>query len=521
MTLAISLYLDQPAFAPGEGVRPVVILSNLGSTSRKAPALDGTGHRAIQFTLLKPGGDLRSFALPDDTGAAPHRDGTLMDLDAGYEFARAFLLLDTDLPGFWELKASLELAGEATFSNNLRWYQESPRPIAVVTPVYRGAHTPAGHRSYYLFRGERLSGLYVCNLRFDDNRAETLVAGDPQHLTVVDGEVRELCAVTGAPSTPNFSREWLAWLSNGDLHAAVEVLGLQRVICPLPFEAGGIAGLVPGTEGDGCEVLVLEERRRSLALIRFGQPEPQALPTLEDSGGVESDLADDEVSSGEPEDDDEPFFPVEVPEPRVVWTYSPERAIAGAAFAAGVGEYASHRALVLTMQQENGVEVLYAGLDEDETPSHFASIVIADGRLLEGCAPAMAIDRKGCAQIALLLLSNTPDGQIQVIVARTSFTRDGRPRLDSGTVYHEAAVAPAQPLGGTVSLYVDDQGGPWYIDWCVLLPENRCLVSSRGSTAQLKTPEVTIAQPLALLGFAERCYLTAFAAGQPKFIDCA
>ena len=99
----------------------------------------------------------------------------------------------------------------------------------------------------------------------------------------------------------------------------------------------------------------------------------------------------------------------------------------------------------------------------------------------------MKFDSSGNAHIALLLNSTAPEGHATTLVARTSFDRNGRPRLDSGTIYHENAETPSEPRGGAISLYVDDNGGPWYIDWCVLLDDNSFLASSRIATASLKT----------------------------------
>jgi hypothetical protein len=522
MALTITLYLQQQAFAPGEPARPVLILANTGAEPLLAPALDGAGHESIQLTLQDPSGVSRSFALPDDSGNAPRGGGNYADLEAGQDVMRICSLGAAAQPGTYELKAVLQPGGAAVISNTLRWYQEAPGPISVVAPAYRGVSTPARQQCFYFFRGDLLNALYACDMRFDDcNVGKTLVASEPQRLLDVDASARNLCAITGITASPGPGEEWLAWLAGDGLHAAVDVLGMQQVACALPFEAGNIAGQIAGLDGKTFDVLVTDKRNESVTMVRFGRPVPLPVPqAAEADSDAESASPADEEPLDEEDDDDDPLFPVEVPAPQLVWTYQFEKAIAGAAFAAGINEHAGRRALAAAVQHANGVEILYAGFDAGAAPERFTSILVAHGELLEGCAPAMAIDLEGCAHIAVLVKTVTPHGEIQVVVARTSFTADGVPRLDAETVYHGAAVIPCEPLRGVVSFFIDDHGGPWFIDWCVILDDNRYLISSRISSTEIKTPPAAMCHPLRLLSFAERCYIAAFAAGQPAFIDC-
>ncbi len=329
-----------------------------------------------------------------------------------------------------------------------------------------------------------------------------------------------LCAGAGAPCPPQLRSEWLAWLDGSEVHTAVEMFGLQRASCPLTFEPSAIVAAIVT---DALEVLVANEDRKNIALVRFASPEPLPVATDLSPSDVESPGGQDEdedMDQDQEEDDDSPLFPVNIPPPQVKWTLQLDQPAVGIAFAAGTGKQQELRALCLVTQQSDGVEVRYAAVDNDQPPRSFTSILIAGGSALQNCEPVMKFDSSGNAHIALLLNSTAPEGHATTLVARTSFDRNGRPRLDSGTIYHENAETPGEPHGGAISLYVDDNGGPWYIDWCVLLDDNSCLASSRIATASLKKGPATICRPPQLLSFHNRFYLTSFRNGKPAFIDC-
>ena len=517
MPLQIALQLGHHVFAPGEPVRPALVIANKGTIVCDAPVLDGTGHYFIELSLTDPAGNRRTFSLPNDMGLQPPKDhGSFAPLPPGYDIMRTLEIADSSAPGDWELSAVLKAGSDILASNSLKWHQEAQGSLFVIAPAYRGLQIPGSLRGYFQFRGKHLNALYSCALKYDDeNASDTLTASEPERLMEMTPSAHSLCAGAGAPCPPQLRSEWLAWLDGGEVHTAIEMFGLQRASCPLPFEPSAIVAAIV-TAGNFLEVLVADEDRKKIALVRFAAPEPVPVPTEAPSIEVES-AGDDQDQE---EDDDSPLFPVNIRPPQVTWTLPLEQPAAGIAFAAGTGKQQDMRALCLVTQQSDGVEVRFSALDSDQPSKSFASILIAGGSALQNCEPVMNFDSSGNAHIALLLNSITPEGRPTTLVARTSFDRNGRPRLDSGTIYHENAETPGEPRGGAISLYVDDNGGPWYIDWCVLLNDNTCVASSRIATAGLKTVPATICRPPQLLSFHNRFYLTSFRNGRPAFIDC-
>ena len=315
MSLQIALQLGHRVFAPGEAVRPTLIVANKGTTVCDAPVLDGSGHDFVELSLTDPAGNRRTFSLPSDMGLQPPKDhGSFAALPPGYDIMRTLEIADSSAPGDWELAAALKAGSDILASNSLKWHQEAQGSLFVFAPGYRGLQIPGRHRGYFQFRGRRLNALYACALKYDDeNASDTLTASEPERLIEMSPSAHSLCAGAGAPCPPQLRSEWLAWLDGSEVHTAVEMFGLQRASCRLTFEPSAIVAAIVT---DALEVLVANEDRKNIALVRFASPEPLPVATDLSPSDVESPGGQDEdedMDQDQEEDDDSPSVPRKYP----------------------------------------------------------------------------------------------------------------------------------------------------------------------------------------------------------------
>jgi hypothetical protein len=174
---------------------------------------------------------------------------------------------------------------------------------------------------------------------------------------------------------------------------------------------------------------------------------------------------------------------------------------------------------VLTQNPDGGT-IHYALLEDGHGPQGFHPLALADARFLPATLPALTLDADHRAHLALLLQSSSIEGHPTVVVARTSFSADGQPRLDRSTSFHEEATLPDAPVGGAVSLFAAEPSEPWYIDWALLLTTQQCLLSSRFGPARLLAPADGVSLPLSLTSTQERAYLCARStAAIPVFLE--
>jgi len=530
MPITVSLHLDGDSFMPGQEIRPFLIVENHGASPLPAPALDGRGDCNIMLRLILPDGAFRDCFLPADNGRAPQESASnLTDLAPGENRLRPFPLPGfsnghSAQPGLYTLSATLLLDAYPSVPFRVQWYQEGSGETAIAMAAPRAKPDPSGQRCFHLFRGDRLKALCASRLIFDaDNSSPTLRVVSSAPWLPVTSRARGFTAAAVYPSSGESQGEWVAWLDENTVHAAVEVFEPRECICPLSFEPGRILSVIAAEDGATLEVLISDAGQSTLALVRFFRPVPIPFPVAQADEPIEETDLTAEVDENEEDDDDgESFFPVDTEQPVVVWTYRPERPFAACAMARGVGPDADRRGLTLVCSVPEAAEIHYAILRNDEAPRNFDSITVADALILPNSPPAMAMDRDGRAHIVLLMAASAGDGGRSVVVARTSFGSDGRPRLDRGTVFHEQAFLPDQPITGAVSLFVQDGGGPWTIDWAVLLPDNRCMISSRFGEARCIRNSATISTPLTLLSYQERCYLAGTSlSGLPVFVETA
>ena len=517
MPISLQLYSAASVLSVEDPFQPYLIVANRTESTLVAPNLDGRGHREILLTLIDPHGHSSTFALPDDLGhepaAAPHAD-----LEPGHSVMRTFSIPSTRLPGPYRLSAGFRTGEQELTSNILEWSRETASVQALVVPGYRGALNPSGQRAYFLLSGPRLRRLYACQLVCDEAAESGLLRADASEpLLDLSEPVDSLAAISGLQARPDRLQEWLLWLSGGTLHAGIEFYGFQHLSCPLPFPGARMASQIPAPDGLGCDVLLTSDDNCSLAIVRFGRPTAQ--PMLESAPEIIEDYPTSpalEDQDGEDEDD-EPLCPVDIPAPAIVWQHRFAEPLASAALANPTASQDQERAaLAVAVQRPDEVEVFFSTWASPSTPT-FDSIVITDAQLLPNCPITMAVDRRGRAHIALLLTKTNPGGDRQVVLARTLFGEDGRARLDRESVLHEAAPLPPETVSGAISFFIDDSGGPWAIDWTVLLPGNRCLASDRTGPARLVSPKATILNPVSTLSFEARASIPAAEGGRPVF----
>jgi hypothetical protein len=505
MPLHLALTIAHPVFAPGEAIYPIVSLSNSEADAGEAPALDGRGHSAILLSLTVPGGETSEFTLPSDLGRSPAAGGNWAPLAPGATIWRRFALPDTSAPGAYRLSARVEHArGESLTANPVEWTREAPDAIAPILPVYRGALNASRHDCYFFFQGKQLSALFSCHLLLDDyNFTPSLRPGPVERVLDVSPAAHSLSVVSGIAGPPHIGEDWIAWLDSDGLHAGIYLYGFQHALCPVPFPAARILSHTVAEDGAGCDVLILGRDTLSLALIRFDRP--ALAPSTE-------------TALPEEEDEDDTLYPVSFPPPRIVWTHSHPQAILTAALARAPGELSHRSALAIFTTQAEGIDITFFPLESDGPPATSGFMFIAGKPLPGDYAPAFLLDIQAKGHVALLVSTVSEEGQTQVVLARTSFSQDGRPRLDRGVVYHETAPLEAEPIRSLVSLYPNDDGGPWSIDWCVIFPGGQVLASNRLGPAKLRSVTAGLAHTH-LYGFAERTHLAAHRDGKPAFID--
>jgi hypothetical protein len=519
MTLRLSLYLPHARYAPGETVRPEVILANRSPDPLPAPNLHGDRGYYPRFVLTRPPGlDPLEFSLgrPGDPPPAPEtQDQALLE---GYqEDSRSFplsRLAEIGSAGEYTLTAYCQGPQGRIESDPVRWVQEGPAPLAVAVPAARGAANAGRLPCYHLFQGQALRAIYRDLLGWDEEQPRSpIFEGEPERVLELDAEARQLSAISSPTANPPPGELWIAWLQDDGVHAGVSRFGFVTHHWTPEFPIDRLAAPPLALADGGCDVAVLGRDGISLGLVRFEAPVLLPPPPLAETPTME----DTEPPPPGPLEElpvPNPLERIRLSPARLAWRHEFAEPPQGLAIARGVGTGLT--AIGWARQREDGVELCYGVAEGDTPPERIGSVLVPDVQLLPESRPALALDRQGNGHLCLLMQGRAsgpdgpPRGMDQVVVSRVAFDRWARPRIDHSLLYRELAPLPGPPRAAALSYFINDHGGPWIFDWAVLLDGDLCLVSSRFGEPHLLRPQDAIpCRPLGLLSYPLHAFLLA------------
>ncbi|MFC1712441.1 hypothetical protein ACFL6S_02165 [Candidatus Poribacteria bacterium] len=521
MPLKLALDLNHDSYAPNETVWIQVIIENPSDTPALAPDLESRNNYFPRFVLTSPGDDqIQEFSLVSEgaNGKAVN-DLDQIELDADSDEAHRFAvdrIMNTSARGEYSLFCFYQVEDDRIQSNTVSWMQEGPGRVSVAVRPGRGMVEPIFLPCFHMFHGEVLHALFESQLDWDEEQSgNEILYAVPERLIDIGTDARDLYAMTGSVEYPERDRQWIAWLSENAVHAGVHAFGFDHKSLHLPFPVGEIVPNVLDGPDSGCDVLLIGEDQRTLALVEFAYPiVPPPLEYEYDDQEVLFDEDDEEDLMPESEDQARSYDPmddVDMPEPRLCWTHVLTELPQGIAVARGVGKFAELTGIAFTIQRQEGCEVFYYCFASDAPPGNFQSILIPDADILPATNPALFLDDFGNGQVAVLYQTRLSEGRKEkhIALAQVAFSRQSRPLLDDHMLSRDFGQLLAEPVSAALSFFIGDEK-PYICDWVVLLPDNQCLTCQRGYPAQVLNSPHTIAQPLNIISLRDHVFIAAY-----------
>lgn len=475
----VRLEIRQRRRVSGAPTDVALILANESQEETTIPLPAAGWWGAARLELERPDGRRERVRL----GGGPPGDGStllLEDSELAYRFALESVANGLNEPGRYRLGGVLSAGGVPWPVADVEWEVEPAAEALVAVPQVFDEPATEPATVFSIARGTTVARLDMRHLLSNDSgHGPELTETAPLEIGAVGVET-ECLATTPAPLAEN--AQWVAWLGGGRMRARV----VRPNLAPVERETGGGArflGPLIARPGGGADALLYHPGRRCIEWFRMTVPvpaenEPEPAPG-EDFPAPEAYYRQGAIA---------PLGEIPVPEAAFV--------------ASSCDGWADKTAVVLLAKGEKVAEAYFRWIGPERT-GPWTCVRVADGEVIPGAAPAVAVDEEGRAWVAMVSRSTAEAGRIGVTLL--AFDSDGVPLAirGTGTAYYE--VPEGEIAGAGIRLWRSGIDGSWQTGWCVEFEGGECILRNGLRPQRSRRFEGRIPKPMAVFASAACC----------------